>query len=116
MDKAIDFKIKVASLVVRLKGNYEETPEFCKEYFTDDEDVDIFVNASAEDVDGEISRQAGGGSREYYEKIYLYRQIAEQLPKFDGCQVHSTVMLSEVDRKIFKKLGVGLTCDPVKKN
>ena len=24
-------------------------------------------------------------------------------------------MLSEVDRKIFKKLGVGLTCDPVRK-
>jgi uncharacterized protein (UPF0371 family) len=39
----------------------------------------------------------------------------EQLPRLDGCQVHSTVMLSEVDRKIFKKLGVGLTCDPVKK-
>ena len=44
------------------------------------------------------------------------RMALEQLPKFDGCQVHSTVMLSEVDRKIFKKLGVGLTCDPVKKN
>ena len=39
----------------------------------------------------------------------------DQLPKLAGCQVHSTVMLSEVDRKIFKKLGVGLTCDPVKK-
>ncbi len=39
----------------------------------------------------------------------------QQLPKLNGCQVHSTVMLSEVDRKIFKKLGVGLTCDPVKK-
>jgi hypothetical protein len=24
-------------------------------------------------------------------------------------------MLSEVDHKIFKKLGCGLTCDPVKK-
>jgi uncharacterized protein (UPF0371 family) len=44
------------------------------------------------------------------------RKALEQLPKRDGCQVHSTVMLSEVDRKIFKKLGVGLTCDPVKKN
>ena len=44
------------------------------------------------------------------------RKALEQLPRFDGCQVHSTVMLSEVDRKIFKKLGVGLTCDPVKKN
>ena len=39
----------------------------------------------------------------------------EQLPKLKGCQVHSTVMLSEVDRKIFQKLGVCLTCDPVKK-
>ena len=38
------------------------------------------------------------------------------LPQLKGCQVHSTVMLSEVDRKIFKKLGVDLTCDPVKKN
>ena len=37
------------------------------------------------------------------------------LPQLNGCQVHSTVMLSEVDRKIFKKLGVNLTCDPVKK-
>ena len=43
------------------------------------------------------------------------RKALDQLPKLDGCQVHSTVMLSEVDRKIFKKLGVGLTCDPVKK-
>ena len=37
------------------------------------------------------------------------------LPALNGCQMHSTVMLSEVDQKIFKKLGVGLTCDPVKK-
>ena len=43
------------------------------------------------------------------------RQALEQLPRLRGCQVHSTVMLSEVDRKIFKKLGCGLTCDPVKK-
>ena len=43
------------------------------------------------------------------------RKALEQLPALRGCQVHSTVMLSEVDHKIFKKLGVGLTCDPVKK-
>lgn len=41
------------------------------------------------------------------------RMALEQLPKLNGCQVHCTVMLSEVDRKIFKKLGVELTCDPV---
>ena len=43
------------------------------------------------------------------------RRALEKLPELDGCQVHSTVMLGEVDHKIFKKLGVGLTCDPVKK-
>ncbi len=43
------------------------------------------------------------------------RKALEVLPQFVGCQVHSTVMLSEVDRKIFNKLGVGLTCDPVRK-
>ena len=39
----------------------------------------------------------------------------EQLPNLAGAQVHSTVMLSEVDRKTFAKLGIGLTCDPVRK-
>ena len=39
----------------------------------------------------------------------------EQLPNLAGAQVHSTVMLSEVDRKTFNKLGIGLTCDPVRK-
>ncbi len=43
------------------------------------------------------------------------RRALGQLPALRGCQVHSTVMLGEVDRKIFKKLGVGLTCDPVRK-
>ena len=43
------------------------------------------------------------------------RRALEQLPQLRSCQVHSTVMLSEVDRKIFKKLGCGLTCDPVRK-
>lgn len=37
----------------------------------------------------------------------------EQLPKLRGCQVHTSVMLSDVDEKIFKKLGIDLTCEPV---
>ena len=43
------------------------------------------------------------------------KQALDQLPKLQGCQIHSTVMLSDVDQKVFKKLGVGLTCDPIKK-
>ncbi|MBR4534516.1 MAG: DUF1846 domain-containing protein [Bacteroidaceae bacterium] len=43
------------------------------------------------------------------------RRALEALPLLKNCQVHTTVMLGEVDRKIFKKLGIGLTCDPVRK-
>lgn len=43
------------------------------------------------------------------------RRALEKLPELYGCQVHSTVMLGEVDHKIFNKLGVGLTCDPTRK-
>lgn len=41
------------------------------------------------------------------------RVALKQLPKLKGCQVHTSVMLSEVDIKIFKKLGVDLTSEPV---
>jgi uncharacterized protein (UPF0371 family) len=39
------------------------------------------------------------------------RKALEQLPKLYGCQAHTSVMLSDVDIKIFKKLGVQLTCE-----
>ena len=44
------------------------------------------------------------------------RIALEQLPKLRGCQVHTTVMLSNVDKNVFKKLGIGLTCEPVQED
>ena len=41
------------------------------------------------------------------------QKALDQLPKLRGCQVHTSVMLSDVDLKIFKKLGIDLTCEPV---
>ena len=34
------------------------------------------------------------------------------LPQLKSCQVHSCVMLSDVDRKMFQRLGCDLTCEP----
>ncbi|MBQ9148960.1 MAG: DUF1846 domain-containing protein [Oscillospiraceae bacterium] len=36
----------------------------------------------------------------------------EQLNALRGSEVHSTVILSPVDEKVFKRLGVNLTCEP----
>ena len=41
------------------------------------------------------------------------RLALSQLPRLKGCQVHTSVMLSQVDIKVFHKLGVELTSEPV---
>ncbi|MBQ3552293.1 MAG: DUF1846 domain-containing protein [Clostridia bacterium] len=35
-----------------------------------------------------------------------------QLSKLKGCEAHSSVLLSQVDENVFRKLGVNLTCEP----
>ena len=42
----------------------------------------------------------------------MAERAMEQLPKLRDCQVHSSVILSPVDEKVFKRLGVNLTCQP----
>ena len=40
------------------------------------------------------------------------KKAMEQISKLRGCEVHSTVILSQVDERIFKRLGINLTCEP----
>ena len=40
------------------------------------------------------------------------RLAMEQLTKLQGSEVHSSVILSQVDKNIFRKLGTNLTCEP----
>ena len=41
------------------------------------------------------------------------RRSMDKIPELRGCQVHTTAMLSEVDIKSFRKLGIDVTSDPV---
>ncbi len=40
------------------------------------------------------------------------RLAMQQLPRLKGCEVHSSVILSDVDEGIFRRLGMHLTCSP----
>ena len=42
----------------------------------------------------------------------MAKYAMEQLNKLRGCEVHSSVILSSVDEKTFKRLGINLTCEP----
>ncbi len=37
----------------------------------------------------------------------------QQLEKLKGCEVHSSVILSQVDESLFQRLGMNITCSPV---
>ena len=41
------------------------------------------------------------------------RKAKEQLHKLNGCEVHTSVILSQVDMSVLRKLGINLTCEPV---
>lgn len=43
------------------------------------------------------------------------RKALDVLPQLDGCHLHCTTILSPVDYNIFRKLGLDVTCSPVKK-
>ena len=36
----------------------------------------------------------------------------QQLPKLRGCDAHFTVVLSEVDEKLYRRLGMHVSCEP----
>ena len=40
------------------------------------------------------------------------RRAFDRLPELDGLEAHSSVILSQVDVGVFKKLGIRLTCEP----
>ena len=41
------------------------------------------------------------------------RLALDQLKSLGGCEMHSSVLLSQVDEKLLKKLGINLTCEPL---
>ncbi len=40
------------------------------------------------------------------------KKALEALPKLRGLEAHSSVILSQIDERVFKELGINLTCEP----
>jgi len=38
--------------------------------------------------------------------------VMERLPDLRGCDVHSSVILPDEEDRLFRKLGINVTCDP----
>ena len=79
----------------------------------------IFIVMSAYDKFDYAKEAIKLGVLEYINKpmdrmkvITVLKKAMAQISKLWGCEVHSTVILSQVDERIFKRLGINLTCEP----
>lgn len=97
MSELIDFKIRIADLTARITCKQEQTRAFCRDYIVDGDDFDIWVETLDEGVASEIARHGEGGTAQFFEKIYVYRQIAEKLPYYNRFAFHGATV--EVDGK-----------------
>lgn len=99
----------------------------CKYLAGIDHDVKLIPAQMIEPIQNmKVSYLHGGNPRLHTDEVLVAlamlslnddncKRALAQLPQLKGCQVHTSVMLSEVDHKIFQKLGVDLTSEPVKK-
>lgn len=100
------FAIKLADIRIRIHNRYPYLQEQCRDYLCPDEDVAFSVTVTPEEIEKE--KQFGDFSDGYCESICAYRQICEQLPRYNVFLMHSSVL--EVDGYAYAftaKSGVG---------
>ncbi len=104
-------RISVADLEIKLDNKYSYIEELACDYVSaDDREAHIAVSASDEDIRLEAEASELQHSRGYLESIVLYREIAEQLPRFDAFVFHGAVIA--LDGKAYAvtaRSGVGKT-------
>lgn len=111
------FSIKLAKIPIEVSSLFSTTPEFCRDYFT--EDAPIFrVETTPEDIISEREKSAREDeaegipfrhfSDEYLETLAVYRKIAEAMPTYNTILFHgSAIMVDGAGYLFTAKSGTG---------
>ena len=66
--------------------------------------------------DEEVKKAYRDLARKYHPDNYHDSPLADlaqqQLPLLRGCDAHFTVILSDVDERLLKRLGINVSCEP----
>lgn len=115
----IEFKIKIAGVVIEISNLYPYTKKYCAGYETD-EAPDFSVSTNQDDIDREreladLQAIHEGNppvsfSDAYLESIAAYRQIATQILAYDGALIHGAAVAVDGEAYLFTALsGTGKT-------
>ena len=88
------FTIKIADINVRINNKFDYVRRLCAKYvISDDNEPDIEVFVTDEELDAEISVSVNNVTRGYAEGVCVYRKICKQLPiRFNAYLFHSAVI------------------------
>ena len=101
------FTIKLAEINIGINPRSSHMRSFCKSYICDEE-ADFVVSASDKDIEEERKRMIdytgrANASEQELEQLYIYRQIAENIPKYGVFLMHATALC--VDDKAYLLAG-----------
>lgn len=94
------FDICIADLRIRIDNKFEFVKRMCRDYIVlEEEDADLFVFATVEEIDKERSASLKVNKKvyqeDYIESICIYRRLCRKLPSYDAFLFHSAVV--EID-------------------
>lgn len=91
------FNIKVADVVIKINSLYEWIFKYCKEYISEEEEIDFEITITSEDIEFERSKDNLNSRDEYLEILAVHRKISEKMPEYDTILFHGSLL--ELDGK-----------------
>ena len=102
-------KIKIAGIPIGINNRYRHVEQLCRDYFTDEEPL-FTVSATEDEIAKENAISDGTYSQGYIESTVIFRNIAEQIPRYDAVVFHGAVLNKDGKAYAFTaKSGVGKT-------
>lgn len=98
-----EFKINLASMIIRIQGIYDTLREYCREYITTENDMEDFtIKITSENIQQERNRyDYGDNSDNYVEIIMALLKIADELPERNKFLFHGALVAWKQNGYIF---------------
>lgn len=87
----MNFTVNFSNLNIGIESIYKYSYDFCRDYLTD-ADPDFTVSTTEKKIQAEMDSVSFNPPRDYAESICIFREIAEELPKYSRCVFHGAVI------------------------
>lgn len=88
----IEFRIKLADIVIGIRGRYDYLKEYCRDYITD-EKAELEIEITEQDILAErVDAKAEKFGLPYLETLAVLRKIADLMPEYNRFLMHGAVL------------------------